>query len=257
MKKWHEFLVTVVIVLVLLLLSFGLLKLPQVYFAHSDVQLNGVISIGGYDISNGIKSMTMAQKMEAFDREDFLMVEEAPVIPDEELYEKLVETSLKEYLSMILYDESVYFLSDIIDFVWGKEYRSAAYNVIQVEENEIYSMKLGVLEMTGTDYESINAGLFIIFDLETYDIFGFTLNYSDAYTPEMFMSKMTDFKNDAQQVLNKYYETDISWEDSMCELSDYNISIMPWSYTVYEKKLLPTVMRTLQETEMSIQDSYP
>lgn len=257
MKKWHEFAITVAIVLVLLLLSFGLLKLPQVYFAHSDEQLNGVISIGGYDINNGIKSMTMAQKIEAFDREDILMVEEAPVIPDEELYEKLVETSLKEYLSMILYDESVYFLSDIIYFIWGKEYRSAAYNVIQVDENEIYSMKLGALEMTCTDYESVYASLLIIFDLETYDIFSFYLSYNDGDMPEPFMYKAIAFSNDAETVLNKYYETDIPWEDSVCEVSEYDIRIMPWSYAVYEKKLLPTIMRTLQENEMSIQESYP
>lgn len=247
MKKWCEFVITAAVVLILVLLSLGLLELPRIYFARSDEQLNGVLSISGYDIDNEIKSMTMAQKMEAFNRDDFLMAEEA-LVPDEELYERL-ETSLEEYLSIIFYDEAIYYLSDIIEFIGRGQYRSISYNVIQVEENEIYSMKLGALKMENEDY-AIYASMIIIFDLETYDIFALSLGFDGAgFLPYKVGEEVL-------LELNKYYETDILWEETMSNIDGYFINIMPWDFETYEKTLLRTLMITLQEGDTEITHRY-
>ncbi len=244
MKKGSEYLVTAAIFFMLLMLSVGLVKLPEVYFAYSDRQLNGGYSTDSYHINNEIKAMTMAQKLSAFEREDCLMVEEGLVEPDGELYEKLVENSLKTYLSMILYEDSVNALLEGIQTLWKDGvYRELAYNIILVEENEIYSMKICALEMLLFQTAKTPYGhLLVMFDLETYKIFCVSLDGS------VFFNSIDKVWQDkvSMSELNRYYETDIPWKDGRLWFSNYAVSIMPWSGETQEKKLLRSVTETLE-----------
>ncbi len=255
MKRWREFLITAVIVMVLLFLSFELLKFPELYFAYSDKRLNGVQSINSYDIDNEIKSMTMAQKMEIFKEDDLLMLEEKPVIRNGELYEKLVEQSFREYLSMFY---SEWDTENIINPIWsvwyGASFRSAAYNVIKVKENEIYSMKIGVLELNDINYDGLYFSLGLLFDLETYDIYA--VNLQNSYYYDLF-NKIV-IKEDAELKLNEYYEQDILPEKIFSGIVYDSFCVFPWDYEILEKRLLQTVVKDMSQSDMQIIDNnYP
>jgi len=261
MKRWREFLITAVIVLALLLLSFELLRFPELYFAYSDQQLNGVQSINSYDIDNEIKSMTMAEKMEVFEEDDLLMMEEGPLIPNGELYENLVDKSFREYLSMFYPEGDAEYIINPIRSIWyAAPYRSVAYNVIKVKENEIYSMKIGVLELNNMNYDSYYFSLGVIFDLETYDIYAVNLqgeNYFDLF------NKLC-IEEDAGLKLKEYYEQDILHEKFFSNIMFDSFIVFPWDYEITQKKLLQTVTRYMMTTEMHqmdtqkiIDDNYP
>lgn len=261
MKRWHEFLITAVIVLVLLLLSFELLKLPEVYFAYSDERLNGVQSINSYDIDNEIKSMTMAQKMEIFEEDDLLMMEEGPLICNGELYENLVDKSFREYLSMFYPEGDVEYIINPIRSVWyATPYRSVAYNVIKVKENEIYSMKIGVLELNNNMYDGFYFSLGVIFDLETYDIYAVSLQSQDYF--DLFNRLWIN--DDAGLKLKEYYEQDILHEKLFSNIVFDTFIVFPWDHEITQKKLLQTVIKDMMTTDMQqmdtqkiIDDNYP
>lgn len=98
-------------------------------------------------------------------------------------------------------------------------YRELAYNIILVEENEIYFMRICALEMMLFQTANTPYGhLLVLFDLETYKIFSVSLECSVFLDTTVSMSE-----------LSRYYETDIPWKDGRLWLSNHAVSIMPWS----------------------------
>lgn len=247
MKRCYEILMTVGIVLVLLLLSFGLLELPKRYFEYSDKRLNGVLSIGGYDIDNGVKSMTRAQIMEVFEKDDVLMIEEKPFVLDRELADRLIAGSLREFLMMFFdkgEEELVYELTNFSSVGEGF-YKSAVYNILDVENDEIYSARLGVLSLLDywNDFCHMTH-MAVVFDYDTYDILGVELACESGkftWDFEWYLDK--DFVKN----VNEYYGTGITWDESAAAFKWGYISIIPWDNETMDKKVFQTLMSFMDE----------
>ena len=247
MKRCYEILMTVGIVLVLLLLSFGLLELPKRYFEYSDERLNGVLSIGGYDIDNGVKSMTRTQIMEVFEKDDVLMIEEEPFVLDRELADRLIAGSLSEFLMMFFGKEEeklVYELTNFSPFSEGL-YKSAVYNILDVENDEIYSARLGVLSLRDcwNDFYYVT-NMAVVFDYDTYDILGVELaceNWNSDWDFDWYLDK--DFVKN----VNEYYGTDFPWDESTLAFKWGYISIIPWDYETMDKKVFQTLVSSMEE----------
>lgn len=247
MKRCYEILMTVGIVLALLLLSFGLLELPKRYFQYSDERLNGVLSIGGYDIDNGVKSMTRAQIMEVFEKDDVLMIEEGPFVLNRESADRLIAGSLSEFLMMFFGKEEekrVYELTSVSFFSEGF-YKSTVYNILDVENDEIYSARLGVLSLQDywNDFCHIT-NMAVVFDYDTYDILGVELACEDGnfdWDFEWYLDK--DFVKN----VNEYYGTDIPWDGFTLAFKWGYISIIPWDYETMDKKVFQTLMSSMEQ----------
>lgn len=252
MKKWHEILTTFAIILVLLLLSFALLKLPKLYFGHSDEKLNGVVSIGAYDIDNEIKPMSMTQLLDVFKKEDVLMVEEEAPVLDKELLDKLIGGTLKDFLLMIFnkdFESYVYMLTDIKE---GVTYTSSAYTVLNVENDEIYSVRVGAMSLDYPIYQYESVRIAIVFNLDTYDILAVSL--SDM-TSSVDFWECIDNADMLTDKLNEYYGMELSWDDLWNGgIASSYLRVAPWGYETEEKRIFRTMISRMYETDYQYVD---
>lgn len=251
MKKWHEILITFAIIVVLLLLSFGLLKLPKLYFGHSDEKLNGVVSIGAYDIDNEIKPMSMTQLLDVFEKEDVLMVEEEAPVLDKELMDKLVDGTLKDFLLMIFnkdFEPYVYMLTELKE---EAAYASSAYTVLDVENDEIYSVRVGAMSLAYTTYETYKNNEYvhidIVFNLDTYDILAVSLSDMTSYPVDFWAC--IDKADMIADKLNEYYGMELSWDNLWNgDIARGYLRVTPWGYETEEKRILRTMVSRMYET---------
>ncbi len=250
MKKWHEIVITVVIILILLLLSFAFLKLPKLYFRHSDEKLNGVVSIGAYDINNEIRSMSVTQLLDVLEKEDVLMVEEEAPVLDKELYDKLIAGTLREFLLLIFDESHEFYVYTLTGFVQeGAAYTSSAYTILEVEEDEIYSARVGALSLEyNMDGYKGSFHIDIVFNLETYDILGISLNDMTPYGVEDFWICLNRWDVLIEN-LNQYYGVELSW-DNLLEgmIESKYLRVVPWDYETEMKKILRTLISSMFET---------
>lgn len=258
-KKCCEILMTVGIVLALLLLSFGLLKLPKRYFEYSDKRLGGVLSIGGYDIDNGVKSMTMEQTLDVFEKEDVLIIEEEPFTLDMELGSRLIAGSLREFLMMFFEEnmkDMVEMLTDFSDISQGY-YRSTACSLIYVENEEIYSVRLGILVFR--DYWNNSAylnNLEILFNRDTYEILGVNLYGADMMWAEF--DRYLDKETDIMERLNGYYGGSRPWEKTEMEFGGNYFFVTPLTADVMEGKVFRALAAAAERAEfLYFNPEYP
>lgn len=247
MKKWHEILMTFGIIVVLLLLSFALLKFPKLYFEHSDDNLNGVVSIGAYDIDNEIKPMSMTQLLDVFKKEDVLMVEEEAPVLDKELLDKLVNGTLKDFLRMIFnkdFESYVYMLTEIKE---GAAYVSSAYTVLDVENDEIYSVRVGAMSLDYTMYPyNENVRIDIVFNSDTYDILAVSLSDMNFLFDFWACIDKADMLTDK---LNEYYGMELSWDNLWNgDIAIGYLRVAPWGYETQEKRIFRTMISRMYET---------
>lgn len=251
MKKWHEILITFAIIVVLLLLSFGLLKLPKLYFGHSDEKLNGVVSIGAYDIDNEIKPMSMTQLLDVFEKEDVLMVEEEAPVLDKELMDKLITGTLREFLMMIFDESYGYNVYSLTQPNGGISYASAAYTVLDVENDEIYSARVGAVSLEYAIYGMYGPGgniyADILFNPDTCDLIEVFLSVDASY--EIDFLTWLDRTGILSDRLNEYYGMELSWDKLWNgEIESNYLKVAPWDYYVEEKRILQTISSHMYET---------
>lgn len=247
MKKWHEIVTTAAIILILLLLSFALLKLPKLYFGHSDEKLNGVVSIGAYDINNEIKSMSMAQVLDVFEKEDVLMVEEEAPVLDKELFENLISGSLREFLLMIFDKDYEYYAYMLTDLKGEVSYAGSACTILEMENDEIYSVRVGTLSMEYM-YDTIYYRIDLLFNLDTCDILGIMLNDMSRNPYEVNFWLCLDTADMVCRNLNQYYGIESSWDNLWNGGIQSNyLRLVPFDDEAETKRVLRTLSSHLYE----------
>lgn len=266
MKNIREILVEISVILILLLLSLGLLALPKAYFKKSDEALTGITDSKNYDISNEIKAMSMSQKFELFQvyKNDAVIINEIALPWDNNKILDFLDKSFKDYLKMISYPNDC--IDTFIRNIHGGDYRSAAYrsaayNIVEIENNEIYSLRLAVLEIVSFEHPG-NYSFYVslILDLDTCEILSLEINMPDisVYSPGNinFLGYLYDEKELAY-ALGQYYNAEIPVADDFRNAVkiDYNyIRITPW-YSFYysqEGEILNRFIRDIENKAYTI-----
>lgn len=236
-KNLREIVITAAVVLALLVLSVLLLKAPQAYFKNADKTFAGVLDTGKFDINNEIKAMSIAQKAEIF-RDEFeessYIINEIEFVWNKESLENFLDKSLRNYLHIFYNDYG--HINKIIEKLRAGQYRGSAYNIIKVENNDIYSSNIACMDIDYADYgENYHTEMWyemlnmqIVFDRETYEILGMQL-YTNSESGEAAAYPAYKGKELAM-LMEKYYNMPISLEQGTFNMeSSYYIIIWPWS----------------------------
>lgn len=259
MKNIREILVEISVILILLLLSLGLLALPKAYFKKSDEALTGITFRGNYDISNEVKAMSMSQKLELFKiyKNDAVIINEIALPWDNNEILDFLDKSFKDYLKMISYPNDC--IDTFIRNIHGGDYRSAAYrsaayNIVEIENNEIYSLRLAVLEIVSFEHPgNYSFNISLILDLDTCEILSLEISMPNISVYSQsdidFLRYLYDEKELAY-ALGQYYNTEIPIADDFNDAVriDYNyIRVVPWDSFYYgqESEMLNRFIRDL------------
>lgn len=217
-----EYVKTIAIILVLLVVTLVALEIPREFYDHSDEQLMNQVIENTYSVSVVREPMNLSQKIEALQDDDCIVAEKKDV-PDAAETEQWTKRMCDEINIMLDYgwqDALVHILENdetvmILRYV----------EIIKVEDDKIYSYDLGVLTFyNGYTYGMLGPGM-ILFDEETDKI--------------LYMEAMLD-----------YYIGDIGYADAIYGSSQYEVIMEADSYEIYDGEISAAITdaELLEET---------
>lgn len=201
-----EYVKTIAIIMVLLVVTLVALEIPREFYDHSDEQLMNQVIENTYSVSVVREPMDLSQKIEALQDDDCIVAEKKDV-PDAAETEQRTKRMCDEIDIMLDYgwqDALVHILEND-ETVMVLRY----VEIIKVEDDKIYSYDLGIL----TFYNYYTFGMLgpgmILFDEETDKI--------------LYMEAILD-----------YYIGDIGYADAIYGSSQYEVIVEEDNYEIYD-----------------------
>lgn len=141
------------------------------------------------------------------------------------------------------FESYVYMLTDIKE---GAAYSSSAYTILDVENDEIYSVRVGAMSLDYAMYPyNENVRIDIVFNLDTYDILAVSL--SDMTFSVDFWACI-DNADMLTNKLNEYYGMELSWDNLWNgDIASVYLRVTPWDYETEEKRIIRTMISRMYE----------
>lgn len=207
----------------LLLVTILLLQVLRIYYQFEDKNLIGNIEESAYDIEVGENSLSFAQKIEALNSEEAIILEQ----DEEELYYS--ETEFNEFSKKLEYQIRQLVVSPWREIILEKVLNSNDKLFYGHEAQIFYEInnKMYTFEVVEFDIPSANGTFNVLFEKDTCEIFYIEAHSQLELDESAFNQKYYafDFYMEQENYIRAYYDNCIDYEKIMWSSDSYGFYI--------------------------------